>query len=88
MVTGEINVITNGSGGGSTPTPAPSPAPTPATKRPVTTQSIVQLPVNYGEPVWKDYGDVTIYYDTASHSVKVWDNVAKIWKISSLLSYV
>jgi len=75
------------------PAPAPSPAPAPvggtgtvpSDSSPVVMQTIMQMPVNYGEPKYKTYPVGTIFYDSKAKIVKTFVN--GVWVETSFLSY-
>lgn len=69
-----------------TPTPTPVPLPGGGTGTPVVIQTIIQMPVNYGEPTMTDYAIGTIYYDSKSRKLKTF--VDGTWIAAPTLEYV
>lgn len=76
------------------PVPLPEPEPTPPVDEgevppdasPVLMQTIMQMPVNYGEPRFTNYPVGTVYYDYRDKTVKTFINGT--WVQSTLLEYI
>jgi hypothetical protein len=69
-----------------TPTPDPTPTPTPGEGTPITVQTIMQIPVNYGSPSLTSYTTGTVFYDSQAKILKTWNGSA--WIPAPLLMYV
>lgn len=98
FVTGDIKLKDPVTPPAPTPAPAPTPSPTPAPSpgdgtvdmpptesSPVVMSTIMQMPVNYGEPRWTNYSVGTVYYDSKDKVVKTFIN--GVWISSHLLTY-
>lgn len=68
------------------PNPNPSPGSPPSGTTPVVMQTIMQMPVNFGEPSYTNYATGTIYYDSKTKVVKTFINGT--WVTCNLLSFV
>jgi hypothetical protein len=65
--------------------PAPIPTPNGGTGTPVVISTIIQVPVNYGEPNRTDYADGTVFYDSKQKTLKTWLDGS--WFVNMMMEY-
>jgi hypothetical protein len=70
-----------------TPSPSPSPGPSPSpSPSPVVMETIIQVPVNYGNPTPTDYVEGTVFYDSQAHTLKTF--ISGTWHTATMLDHI